>query len=55
MAPFCRKDLIQPRLNFGDPGKFQFVRVPLSQVGLATAVVGGACLLAWRCAASGTS
>ena len=34
--------------NFGDPAKFQFVLVPLWQIGLAIAVLGGACLLAWR-------
>jgi hypothetical protein len=46
---------LSPSYNFGDPGKFQFVLVPLWQIGLAIAVVGGACLLAWRCAATGTS
>ena len=34
--------------NFGDPAKFQFVLVPLWQIGLAIVVLGGACLLAWR-------
>jgi len=34
--------------NFGDPAKFQFILVPLSQIGLAIAVLGGACLIARR-------
>ena len=34
--------------NFGDPGKFQFVLVPFWQIGLAIAVLGGACLIGWR-------
>ena len=34
--------------NFGDPAKFQFFLVPLWQIGLAIAVLGGACLIAWR-------
>ena len=34
--------------NFGDPAKFQFILVPLWQIGLALAVLGGACLIARR-------
>ena len=34
--------------NFGDPAKFQFILVPLWQIGLAVAVLGGACLVARR-------
>jgi hypothetical protein len=34
--------------NFGDPAKFEFILVPFWQIGLATAVVGAACLWAVR-------
>jgi hypothetical protein len=34
--------------NLGDPAKFEFVLVPLWQIGVAIAVVGGACLIGWR-------
>ena len=34
--------------NFGDPAKFEFVLVPFWQIGLAIALLGGACLIAWR-------
>ncbi len=34
--------------NFGDPAKFEFVLVPLWQIGLAIALAGGACLLGGR-------
>ena len=34
--------------NLGDPAKFQFVLVPLWQIGVAIAVVGAACLLGRR-------
>jgi hypothetical protein len=34
--------------NFGDPAKFQFVLVPFWQIGLAIAILGGACLIGWR-------
>ncbi len=33
-------------LNFGNPTKFEFVLVPLWEVGLAVGIVGGTCLLA---------
>ena len=34
--------------NFGDPAKFEFVLVPVWQIGVAIAVVGGICLIGWR-------
>jgi uncharacterized membrane protein len=34
--------------NLGDAAKFQFILVPLWQIGLAIAVAGGACLVASR-------
>jgi hypothetical protein len=34
--------------NFGNPAEFQFILVPLWQIGLAIAVVGAACLGASR-------
>jgi hypothetical protein len=34
--------------NFGDPAKFQFRLVPIWQIGLALAILGGACLIGWR-------
>ena len=34
--------------NLGDPAKFQFILVPLWQIGLAIAVAGGACLAVAR-------
>jgi hypothetical protein len=34
--------------NLGDPGKFQFILVPLWQIGLAIAAVGAVCLLGRR-------
>lgn len=34
--------------NLGDPAKFQFILVPLWQIGLTIGVVGGVCLAASR-------
>lgn len=34
--------------NFGDPAKFEFVLVPLWQIGAGVGAAGGACLLAAR-------
>jgi hypothetical protein len=34
--------------NFGDLAEFQFILVPLWQIGLAIAVAGGACLVVSR-------
>jgi len=31
--------------NLGDPAKFEFVLVPLWQIGIAIAAIGGGCLL----------
>ena len=39
---------VEASYNFGDPAKFQFILVPLWQIGLAVAVLGGACLIAGR-------
>ena len=46
---------LSPSYNLGDPGKFQFVLVPLWQIGVAIAVLGGGCLLASRWAARSMS
>lgn len=34
--------------NFGDPAKFEFVLVPLWQIGVVIPAAGGACLIGWR-------
>lgn len=34
--------------NFGNPAKFEFVLVPFWQIGLAMALLGGACLIGTR-------
>jgi hypothetical protein len=34
--------------NLGDPTKFEFILVPLWQVGLAVAILGALSLLGWR-------
>jgi hypothetical protein len=39
---------LSPSFNLGDPAKFQFYLVPLWQIGVAVAIVGGALLLASR-------
>ena len=39
---------LSPSYNFGDPSKFEFFLVPLWQIGLAIAAVGGLCILATR-------
>jgi len=39
---------LSPSFNLGDPAKFQFVLVPLWQIGLAIAVLGALCLWASR-------
>lgn len=46
---------VSPSYNFGNPAKFQFYLVPLWQIGCATAVAGGACLLASRWVKSSAS
>jgi hypothetical protein len=35
-------------VNFGDATKFEFILVPFWQIGLAVAVIGGACLFGSR-------
>ena len=39
---------MNPSYNLGDPAKFEFVLVPIWQVGLVIAAIGGVCLLASR-------
>ena len=39
---------MNPSYNLGDPTKFEFVLVPIWQVGLVIAAMGGVCLLAAR-------
>ena len=34
--------------NLGDPTKFEFILVPLWQVGLALGIIGALSLLGWR-------
>jgi hypothetical protein len=34
--------------NFGDPAKFEFILVPIWQIGAAIAAIGGACLIGRR-------
>jgi hypothetical protein len=39
---------MNPSYNLGDPAKFEFVLVPIWQVGMVVAAIGGVCLLASR-------
>lgn len=39
---------MNPSYNLGDPAKFEFVLVPIWQVGLVIAAIGVVCLLASR-------
>jgi hypothetical protein len=39
---------ISASYNLGDPTKFEFILVPLWQIGVAVGLVGGVCLLASR-------
>jgi hypothetical protein len=34
--------------NLGDPAKFEFILVPVWQIGVVIELVGGACLIGWR-------
>ncbi len=45
---------MNPSYNLGDPTKFEFVLVPIWQVGLVIGAIGGVCLLASR-AVKGTA
>ena len=39
---------MNPSYNLGDPAKFEFVLIPIWQIGLVIAAIGGVCLLASR-------
>ena len=39
---------LNPSYNLGDPAKFEFVLVPLWQIGLVIAAIGAVCVMASR-------
>jgi len=39
---------MNPSYNLGDPAKFEFILVPLWQIGMVIAAIGAVCLLAAR-------